>query len=116
MLSEIEINAIVAFTRSGFTAKLYLKKKPYQAPIIAISDIEQVCRRLNLFWGVFPHKMEFGSSFNEELLKEIDTMLIKETFLDAGDRVIITGGLPYLAVGKTNFIRLHQLGSSVTLI
>jgi pyruvate kinase len=59
--------------------------------------------------------MEFGQSFTEELLKQIDEMLIKNTFLDAGDKIIITGGLPYLAVGKTNFLRLHQIGSSGTM-
>lgn len=114
MLSEIEISAIVAFTRSGFTGKLLSKEKP-SVPIITISDSEKVCRRLNLLWGVFPHQMDFGASFNEELIKKIDNMLMKKTFLNAGDKVIITGGLPYLAVGKTNFLRLHQIGSSGTM-
>ncbi|OGI22874.1 MAG: pyruvate kinase [Candidatus Melainabacteria bacterium RIFOXYA12_FULL_32_12] len=111
MLSEIEISAIIAFTRSGFTGRLLSKEKP-SVPIIALSDNEKICRRLNLFWGVFPYKMDFGKSFTEETLKNLDKMLIKETFLNAGDKVIITGGLPYLAAGKTNFIRLHQIGAA----
>ena len=114
MLSEIEISAIVAITRSGFTGKLLSKEKP-SVPIIAISDNEKTCRRLNLYWGIFPYKMVFETSFSEELLKKMDEILIKETFLDAGDRIIITGGLPYLAAGKTNFLRLHQDGSSGTI-
>ena len=56
--------------------------------------------------------MDFEISFSEELLKRIDEMLIKETFLSAGDKIIVTGGLPYLSVGRTNFLRLHQIGSS----
>jgi len=114
ILGEIEIDAIIAFTRSGFTAKLLSKVKP-SVPIIAISDKEVVCRRLNLYWDVFPYLMKFDESFTEELLKNIDEKMIKEKILNAGDKVIITGGLPYLSVGKTNFIRLHQIGSSGTL-
>lgn len=110
MLSEVEIDGIVAFTRSGFTARLLSKAKP-SVPIIAITDNEVTCRRLSLLWGVFPYLMDFQKDFSEELIRQIDQKLIKETSLRAGDKVIITGGLPHLNVGKTNFIRLHQLGS-----
>jgi len=114
MLSEVEIAAIVAFTRTGFTGKLLSKAKP-SVPIIAISDNEKTCRKLNLSWGIFPYLMPFEINFTEELLRKLDDMLMKETFLNAGDKIIITGGLPYLTVGKTNFLRLHQVGSSGTM-
>jgi len=114
MLTEVEISAIVAFTRTGFTGKLLSKAKP-SVPIIAISDNEKTCRKLNLSWGIFPYLMPFEINFTEELLRKLDEMLMKETFLNAGDKIIITGGLPYLTVGKTNFLRLHQVGSSGTM-
>ena len=110
MIPEVEIAAIVALTRTGYTAKLLSKSKP-TVPIISISDDERVCRRLNLFWGIYPYKMTLQPNFTEEMLKEIDSVLVKETFLNSGDKVIITGGLPYITAGKTNFLRLHQLGS-----
>ena len=117
MLSEsnMEIIGIVAFTRSGFTAKLLSKAKP-SVPIIAISDKKRICRKLNLLWGVFPYNVNFEISFTEEQLRKLDEMLISKTFLNAGDKIIITGGLPYLITGKTNFIRLHQVGSALTMI
>lgn len=110
IISEVEISAIIALTRTGYTAKLLSKSKP-AVPIISISDDERICRRLNLFWGVYPYKMALQTNFTEEMLKDIDSILIKETFLDSGDKVIITGGLPSITTGKTNFLRLHQLGS-----
>lgn len=110
MIQEVEISAIIALTRTGYTAMLLSKSKP-TVPVISISDDEQICRRLNLFWGVYPYKMTLQPNFTEEMLKEIDSILIKETFLDSGDKIIITGGLPYITAGKTNFLRLHQLGS-----
>jgi len=114
MLSEIEIDAIVAFTRSGFTGKLLSKAKP-SVPIVSIANNEKTCRRLNLFFGVFPYMMNFDTNFTEELLRKIDKKLIDETFLDAGDKIIITGGNPYLTTGRTNFLRLHQIGSVGTM-
>lgn len=114
MLTEIEINAIVAFTRYGFTGRLLSKAKP-SVPIIAISDKENICRRLNLFWGVFPYLMRYEANFSEAYLKEIDKALIKKTFLNRGDKIIITGGLPCLSGGRANFLRLHQVGSASTL-
>ena len=110
MIPEVEIAAIVALTRTGYTAKLLSKSKP-TIPIISISDDERVCRRLNLFWGVYPYKMTLHPNFTEEMLKEIDSILVKETFLNSGDKVNIAGGLPYITAGKTNFLRIHQLGS-----
>ena len=109
MLDEVEINAIVAYTRSGFTAGLLSKAKP-SVPIIAISDNPDVCVRLNLDWGVLPFYMEFNSNFTEDFLRKTDEFLIKNTFLEKGDKIVITGGMPSLAVGTTNFIRLHKIG------
>lgn len=111
MLDELEISSVVAITRSGFTAKLLSKVKP-SVPVIALSDNEKVCRRLNPFWGVFPYHVELDPNFSESFLEKIDEFLLKNTFLKAGDKVIMTGGLPYLSEGKTNFLRIHQIGAS----
>ncbi|OGI01783.1 MAG: pyruvate kinase [Candidatus Melainabacteria bacterium GWF2_37_15] len=108
MLEQTTISAIVAFTRSGFTARLISKAKP-SVPVIAISDNKAVCDRLNLLWGVFPFYMEFGSGFNEEFLAKLDEFLINNTSLKKGDKVVITGGMPSMGLGTTNFVRIHQV-------
>lgn len=114
MLDEIEVAAIVAFTKSGFTAKMLSKAKP-SVPVIAICEDEEVCRRLNLFWGVFPHLMDFEQHFTESFLKKIDKMLVKQTFIKTGDKIIITGGLPCPGAVKTNFVYIHNVGSAGTI-
>jgi pyruvate kinase len=114
MLDEVEINAIVAFTRTGFTGRLLSKAKP-SVPVISISEHEEICKRLNLFWGIFPHCLECERDLTSELLNKIDKMLIDETFINQGDKIVITGAIPYLTTGKTNFIRLHQVGSASTM-
>jgi len=110
MLEEVEAKAIVAFTRTGFTGRLISKAKP-GVPVVAISDSEEVCRQVNILWGVFPFHMELSSNFTEEFLRKTDEFLIKNTFLEKGDRIVITGGMPCLATGTTNFIRIHGIGS-----
>ncbi len=110
ILEEVEIKAIVAFTRSGFTGRLFSKAKP-GVPVIAISDNREICKKLNLLWGVFPYFMEFSPSLTEEYLRRIDNFLITNTFLEKEDKIVITGSMPCLTTGTTNFIRIHELGS-----
>lgn len=109
MLEQTNISAIAAFTRSGFTARLISKTKP-SVPVIALSDKKLVCDRLNLLWGVFPYYMDFGKNFTEKFLTILDEFLIEHTFIKKGDKIIITGGMPHMAVGTTNFVRIHEVG------
>ncbi len=113
MLSEVDTKAIVAFTKTGFTARILSKAKP-SVPVITIAEDEKLCRRLNLLWGVFPLLFDCNMNFSEEELKGLDECLIQKTFLNVGDKIILTGGQFYLIPGRTNFLRLHQIGSTVT--
>jgi len=111
MLEQTNVAAVVAFTRSGFTARLISKGKP-SVPVIAISDSQVICDRLNLLWGVYPFYMEFGTNFTEEFLARLDSFLVEKTFIKKGEKIIITGGMPCMSVGTTNFIRIHEVGVS----
>ena len=48
MAEDLNAKAIMAFTHSKYTPKLLSKLKP-SVPILAISDLESTCRRLNLY-------------------------------------------------------------------
>ncbi|MDD3149307.1 MAG: pyruvate kinase [Candidatus Gastranaerophilales bacterium] len=109
MAKDVKVDAIIAFTRTGASAFLLSKEKP-SIPIIAISDSEKVCRRLNLLWGVFPVFMSYKDTLSREEVQICDEMLINKTFLKEESKVVITGGLPFLGFERTNFIRLHKIG------
>ena len=114
MIQEVEVGAIVAFTKTGYTARLMSKAKPC-VPIIAISNNIETCRRLNLSWDVIPMHMEIKKEVNEKLMRRLDAIFLEENIIKPGDKVIITGSLPYLATGSTtNFIRIHEVGSYTT--
>ena len=104
----LEISAIVAFTRTGFTAELLSKGKP-SAPVIAISNSAEVCRKLGLLWGIEPFFMDFDFGFTEEFLQKTDEFLVRNTFLKNGDKILITGVMLDPDNGTTNFIRLHDI-------
>lgn len=111
MVKDINAKAILAFTHTGYTPKLMSKLRP-QVPIIVISDSESTCRRLNLFWDMFPFCRNWDRVLNREFLIELDEFLLSNTDLKADDRVILTGSIPKLITGKTNFIRVHRIGAT----
>jgi pyruvate kinase len=96
---------IVAFTRSGFTARLISKFKP-RAPVIAFSPEEQVVRQMALYWGVKAHCTEPIQN-TDEMVKKIDALLIKLNYAIPGDRIIIAANHPLSTSGNTNFMKMH---------
>lgn len=109
MVEKIDVKAILTLTASGYTSKLLSKAKP-SVPIFSICPGYRNTRRMILFSDVYPILMDFEGSFSVETLKMLDELLMKRFKYNLGDKVILTGALPDLMVGKTNFIKLHQIG------
>jgi pyruvate kinase len=103
---EIDVAAIASATLSGFTAQQIARFRP-RIPIVAISPSPYTQRRLALVWGV------------ETLLvpdfEDTDTMLdqtaeaLRANGLEAGQRVVVTAGVPFRQSGHTNLIKVHTL-------
>ena len=106
--SEVGGKAIVAFTTTGFTARLLSKFRP-SVPVIAFSPDEGVVRKMALYWGVFPHKIEKPED-TDRLVETLDRMLIDLGYAASGDKIVIVAGLPVLVGGKTNFMKIHTVG------
>jgi pyruvate kinase len=100
--------AIVAFTQSGSTAWRVSKYRP-QVPILAITPDDLVSGRLLLHWGVYP--FQIGPAATVDGLFEIAARLAKETGLaKAGDKIVITGGVPIGLAGTTNLLKVEEIG------
>ncbi len=110
MLKYVNAKAILSFSHFGYSTRLMSKLKP-SVPIILISDNEQTCRRMSLSWGVFPHFKQWDEVLGADLLINIDNFLLNEINLKKGDYVIITGSAPKLITGRTNFVRVHKIGT-----
>ena len=103
---EIGAAAIASATLSGYTARQIARFRP-RIPILAVSPSAHTQRRLALVWGV------------ETLLvpdfEDTDTMLeqtaeaLRVSGLEAGQRVVITAGVPFRLSGHTNLIKVHSI-------
>jgi len=108
MVEKVNVKAIVALTASGYTPKLLSKAKP-SVPIFSFCPSYRNTRRMVLYSNVFPIEMDLEGGINSEILGTLDKCLIERFKFKAGDKVIFTGALPDLLIGKTNFIKLHEI-------
>lgn len=108
MVEKINVKAIIALTASGYTPKLLSKAKP-SVPIFSFCPSYRNTRRMMLYSGVYPMEMELEGGINKQSLDFMDKCLVERFGFKAGDKVIFTGALPDLLVGKTNFIKLHEI-------
>lgn len=105
--TEIEAAAIIPVTISGSTCRKVAALKP-PVPIIGCSNNEDVCRKMNLMWGV--QSLHITHQQNEELLFAEAIRVSKEAgYIKAGDRVVIVAGVPLGEAGKTNMIRVVEV-------
>jgi pyruvate kinase len=108
---EVGAQCIVAFTQSGFTARLISKFRP-QVPIVAFSPEKAVVRQMALYWGVLPHFAKHMKN-TDEMVNEVDRLLTRFRYAKRGDTVVIVASHPLSLTGKTNFMKLHIIGEGV---
>lgn len=109
MVEKINVKAIIALTASGYTPKLLSKAKP-SVPIFSFCPSYRNTRRMMLYSDVYPIEMDLQDGMQKQSLEIVDKILVEQFNFKEGDKVIFTGALPDLLVGKTNFIKLHEIG------
>ena len=107
---EREVKAIVAFTRSGRTARLLSKERP-KCPVYAFSPDAATTRRMALMWGVYPWQTPYVTTA-EAMFATADEMALKHGLAERGDLVVFVGRMPVIDGGHTNFLKLHRVGES----
>jgi pyruvate kinase len=105
---NLSVNAIVAPTESGHTARMISKYRP-KAPIIAVTASDSVSRRLALVWGVYSQMGRTVSTTDEMLEMAVEESL-NSGVIQHGDRIIITAGVPIGESGTTNLMKIHVVG------
>lgn len=107
MATDMKAKAIAAFTKTGSTARMISQFRP-PTPIIALTQHLHVFHQINLCWGITP-LMLLEVSDSESTLAMVEETLLKKGLVEAGDNVVITGGLPIAARGAANFVKLSQI-------
>lgn len=104
---DINASAIIAVTKSGTTARMISKYRPYTKIIGATID-DKVWRQLNLSWGVTPVKCEIKEN-TDELFDHAIEVSLKAGIIKAGETVVITAGIPLGISGTTNMLKVQEV-------
>jgi len=98
---------IFALTSSGYTARLISSLFPTQ-PIVALSPDKEVLSHISIYRSVYPVSIKQLTSI-EDVLGSITDICLKLKLAGSGDRVSITGGLPFGSNTATNFMMIHEI-------
>jgi pyruvate kinase len=104
---SLDAAAIVAFTKSGSTARRVSKFHP-RKPIVAITPDSTVGKQLLLFWGVYPIHIPELTTPDDQFATGVN-IVKKLGIAKAGDLIVITGGIPTGVTGSTNLLKVETV-------
>ncbi|MCL4435900.1 MAG: pyruvate kinase [Thaumarchaeota archaeon] len=108
--SHLKADAIVAPTRSGFTALQVAKRRP-AIPIVALTPDIKILKQLLLACGVYPYLVDEIQSI-DGIFREAENLVLKERWVQEGDRIVIVAGDPGEPPGITNLLEVRVLKPS----
>ncbi len=98
---------LVTFTRSGFTARVVSAQRP-PVPLLAVTDQWRTFNQLALAWGVQPILFRGEVSY-KSMLERAREVALERGFGSAGERFVVTAGVPFHTPGTTNMMRIEEL-------
>lgn len=104
---DLFASAIITVTKSGTTARMISKFRPY-TPIVGATTDSKVWRQLNLSWGVLPVKCELKNN-TDELFEHAVEVSVEAGAVKSGDIAVITAGIPLGISGTTNMLKVHEV-------
>jgi pyruvate kinase len=105
---QLGVSRIVAFSQSGFTARLVARYRP-AASIVAFTPEARVARQVQLVWGVRPllAREEVGSL--DDVVQVVERELLAAGLVRPGERILILMGHPIRDRPLTNLMRVHRV-------
>jgi len=100
--------AIVTYSVSGSTTLRASRARP-AVPILGLTPIIEIARRLALAWGVHSVRTEDATDF-VDMTEHACEIARAESFAGPGDRLVITAGVPFGTPGSTNTLRIAWVG------
>lgn len=102
---DLKASAIISATSTGYTAAAVSRFRPI-SPIIAATSNEKVMRKMSLYWGIYPIKIDRMNSTDEIIQQSVDYALELD-YIKNGDLIVITAGVPVGVAGNTNLLKVH---------
>ena len=108
---SLNASGIVTSTSSGHTARMVSKFRP-STPIIAATPNEKTRRQLSLSWGVYTVMCDQAVNTDTIIDNSIEASKV-EGFIDEGELVVVTAGVPTGVSGTTNLIKVHVISEEI---
>jgi pyruvate kinase len=104
---DLDLDALVIPTLSGRSVRLVSAHRP-NVPIYALSPGRETVRRCGLMWGVKAASMR-RHEITEDLIADAARRVVELGWLQPGQRVGITAGLPSGRPGTTSLLQVQTL-------
>ena len=106
-LRSLGAPALIVFTKSGFSARIVTSHRP-GVPILVLTDQARTYRQLALVWGVIPCLVPHCATY-EDMVSLALAAVREHGLAMAGDRVVVTAGVPFDVPGTTNLMKVETV-------
>ncbi len=96
--------AIVTYTTTGSTTLRAARERP-DVRILCLTPVLDTARRMALTWGVHPIQTEDAHNFADMVARAV-RVARQQKIAAAGERLVITAGVPFGTPGATNILRI----------
>ncbi|MEF9922786.1 MAG: pyruvate kinase [Anaerovoracaceae bacterium] len=107
LAKDIKAAALIAITKTGYTAVMMSKFRP-SVMIIASTPYEKTYQQLALVWGVVPMISDYESELEELFANSIETAK-RLDLINEGEQVVISAGIPLDIPSNTNIIKVETV-------
>ncbi len=106
--ANLKAAAIIARTRSGYTAQLASSFRP-PAPIVAVTNDPIVARRLAVCWGIYPQVVPPAKSL-DSLMGQLELAAAATGFIKQDDSILVLATSSPSATGHMNMLEIRRVG------
>jgi len=110
LAEELDAKLAAVWTETGNTARL-ISKCRLNRPIVGLSPDERVCRRMAMYYGVLPARLDRRPD-TAEMLADVDRMLRQRGLAQAGDTIVVSAGAHVEQPAATSSLFVHVVGGN----
>jgi len=107
IVETLDCKAVLGYTQTGSTVQRISRERP-PCRIVCLTPRQSTASRLALSWGVLPIVMKDPVNF-DDMLGSVQTVAKERVGLKAGDKIMISAGIPFGRPGTTNTLKIATI-------